>query len=139
MDIRWNPRTGEQRTTRVVDATVITTSQGITDNTQELLHYEPDYKVLICQEHGYALQRLDSHLRDYHPITLKQRKAITRKYAQHELLEPTSVPLPPPLEAPFKALGKPVDAFLCEEEECGFVSISRSATAKHCNKSHDWK
>ncbi|KAF3029165.1 hypothetical protein E8E12_000446 [Didymella heteroderae] len=43
------------------------------------------------------------------------------------------------VDAPFLALGEPLDAFVCEEEECGYISISRPVIAQHCNTKHEWQ
>lgn len=113
-------------------------SQITAENADEVLHHEPDYKLPICAQHGYAVRNLFDHLRDEHPIGIEEQRAIVKKYAQFELLEPSKVQLPP-LGPPIQALGNPVKAFLCEEEERGFVSINNSVTRKHCNKAHDWR
>ncbi|KAK5005025.1 hypothetical protein LTR28_008209, partial [Elasticomyces elasticus] len=89
--------------------------------------------------HGYALQNINRHLEKHHSIAAKERKAIVRKYAQYPLLEPSHVPLPLPLGPRLEVLGEPIDAFLCEEEKCGFVSVNRSVIGQHCNKKHDWE
>lgn len=46
--------------------------------------------------------------------------------------------LPPPLEPPIQALGKPIEALLCEEEERGFITINDSVLRKHSNKEDNW-
>ncbi|TKA55481.1 hypothetical protein B0A49_13343, partial [Cryomyces minteri] len=91
---------------------------------------------------GYALSGDVKIIHRYLPrevVSAKERKAIVEKYARYKLSEPLDVPLPPPLESPIKALSGPVDAFLCEEEECSFISINRSVIGQHCNQAHDWK
>ncbi|KAL2356365.1 hypothetical protein BJ546DRAFT_601037 [Cryomyces antarcticus] len=134
MNVCWNPHTTTQHATTAGPVCQITI-----ENEEEVLHYEPEYKVLICREHGYSVRNLHDHLRDQHATNIKERRAIVEKYAQYELLEPRNVPLPPPLGSPIEGLGKPVEAFLCEEEECGFVSTNHSVIRKHCNTKHDWK
>lgn len=109
------------------------------ENIDELLQYESNYKVVICKQHLQAVQNIDRHLEKYHSVAAKDRRAIVNKYAQYTILEPPRVPLPAPLEPPLGVLGKPIDGFLCEEEECGFISINRSVIAQHCNKVHDWQ
>ncbi len=49
------------------------------------------------------------------------------------------MPLLAPLEPPLKVLGKPIDGFLYEEEECGFISINQSVIAQHYNKVYNWQ
>jgi len=103
------------------------------------LHYKADYRVLICKEHGYALRSLSTHLRDQHSIPAKARKAIVAKYNSYSLPGPKEIPLPPPFGRPFEALAAPVEAFLCDAEECGFISKNRSVVAQHCNQAHGWR
>jgi superfamily II DNA helicase RecQ len=95
--------------------------------------------VLICREHHYAVRNLDLHLRDAHTVTAKDRRLIVDKYATLSLAKPAEVPLPPPLRPPFEALGRPVNALHCAEEECGFISINRTNMRMHCNKEHSWR
>ncbi|THX18980.1 hypothetical protein D6D12_10783, partial [Aureobasidium pullulans] len=52
---------------------------------------------------------------------------------------PSEVQLPPPLKEPIESLGKPRDAYICDEEECGFITISRDEIRKHCNQTHEWR
>ncbi|KAK5200476.1 hypothetical protein LTR16_006035, partial [Cryomyces antarcticus] len=139
MNISWNPYTGAQHVAPAERVAVATASQFTAANIEELLQYEPDYKVLVCKDHAYALQNVNRHLEKYHSIAAKERKAIVRKYAQYTLLEPSRVPLPLPLRPPLKVLGEPIDAFLCAEEKCGYVSVNRSVMGQHCNKQHNWK
>lgn len=110
-----------------------------TDTVDRFLHYIPEYKVLVCKEHCYALRNLDLHLRDSHTIAVGDRRAIAGRYAALSLAKPAEVPLPPPLSPPFEALGQPMDGILCDEEECGFISINRTRMRMHCNKEHGWR
>lgn len=139
MEFCWKVYTRNQNSASAQHALITAPSDVVADNIEELLYYNPDYKVLVCKGYGYALQNLEHHLQDYHLITLRTRKATVRKYAHCQVLGPASVRLPPPLKAPFSVLGRPIDALLCEEEECDFISINRSAIAKHCNKAHGWR
>jgi len=134
MNIRWNPRNNAQHATIAGPLAQVTAG-----NADAILHYEPEHKVIICTQHRYAVRNLDHHLRDQHAVSVKERRATIQRYDQFEVLEPADVPLPPPLRPPIRALGEPVDAFLCEEEECGFISINHSVIGKHCNKMHGWK
>ncbi|KAH7020668.1 hypothetical protein B0J12DRAFT_746545 [Macrophomina phaseolina] len=102
----------------------------------DALHYEPDFKVLICKEHRYAVRNLDQLLRDAHLVTAKDRRAIVEKYAGLALARPEEVQLPPPLEPPLDALGRSVDALLCAQTGCGFISVSADGMRKHCKREH---
>ena len=64
---------------------------------------------------------------------------LAETYGRVEVLKPIDVALPPPFGPPFEVLGEPLDAFLCEEEECGVISRSRTQIGQHCNKEHDWR
>jgi len=44
------------------------------------------------------------------------------------------VPLPPPFGLLFEILRKPIDAFLCDEEVCGFISINYNRVWKYSKK-----
>jgi len=143
MNINWDTRTGTQHATPAAEraTTAITTrvSRITVENIDKLLQYESNYKVVVCKQHLQAVQNIDRHLEKHHSVAAKDRRAIVNKYAQYTVLEPPRVPLPAPLEPPLEVLGKPIDGFLCEEEECGFISINRSVIAQHCNKVHNWQ
>jgi hypothetical protein len=99
--------------------------------------YEADYKVLICKAHQQAVKGLDTHLRDAHGLsTIKERQPILDQYSSFFLLPPKAVPLPPNNCAPFEALGKPLDGFLCS---CGHISINYKSIRGHCNTKHNWR
>lgn len=145
MEVRWNPRAGTQHestpasTTASTTAATTNTNSSSTEPPDWFLYYDPDYKVLICKEHGYAIRNLRLHLRDYHSIRQKIQKEIVKKYSEYALLGPRDVLLPPPFGPPFEILRKPMDAFLCDEEECRFISINRDGVRKHSKKMHGWK
>lgn len=66
------------------------------------------------------------------------RRALKHKYDHLKLQNLRNVRLPPPLGLLFLILGELLDAFVCEEEECGYISISRLGIAQHCNTKHGW-
>ena len=148
-EIVWDPRTGKQITTAAhSQATLQAEASSILqeENQQRkaatiknLLHYEEHFKVLICKEHGYAVQNLAQHLYKLHTIEASVRRQIVQEYSGLELLDPKHVPLPEPLGQPFECLGKPVKALICEEEECEYITINRSVMGQHCNKRHHWR
>jgi hypothetical protein len=140
MEVRWNPRSGTQRI--IAASAAVTTPTASNDSAQlpdSFLHYEPTYQALICKKHGYAIIGLSTHLRDCHSIPAKVRKAIVEKYNGYALLNPKDVPLPPSFGLPFEFLAGPMEAFLCDDEACEFISKNRDNIRKHCNKTHDWK
>ncbi|GAB7357797.1 hypothetical protein MBLNU459_g0613t1 [Dothideomycetes sp. NU459] len=109
------------------------------ENCTRILQYEEQYKVIICREHGYAVRNLARHLRESHLGKAKDKQQVVRMFSDCEVADPREVLVPPPLEAPIEALGKPRLAFLCEEDECNYISTNRSEMGKHCNKKHNWK
>lgn len=140
MELSWDPRSALQRPATLVETPVGIESAHVltSNNCEDWFKYEADYKVLICKDHA-GVQNLQTHLQRLHTVTAKERRAIVAKSSHHELLHPSRVPLPPPLQAPFDALGEPVNALLCSEEDCGWISINRSVIAEHCNKAHGWR
>lgn len=88
------------------------------DNVNEFFEWHENYGVLICTEHCYAVQNVDSHLRVYHSGSVSEKRAIADFFRKCEIREPKDVSLPPPLEAPFASLGKPSKAYICSEPEC---------------------
>jgi hypothetical protein len=109
------------------------------ENANELFVWYEDYGVLVCTEHGYAVQNVGSHLRTYHSGNMKEKRAIADIFTKYNIREPKDVSLPPPLGMPIPALGKPQAAFVCYEPECQYISINRKGIRVHCNKNHDWK
>jgi hypothetical protein len=109
------------------------------DNASDWLQYETRYKVLVSRYHCRGISNLRSHLRTGHSGTTSEKEAVVRKHLHLETLRPTTVQLPPPLQATIKSLRRPRDAFICDEEECGYMTISRDGIRKHCNRKHDWR
>lgn len=109
------------------------------ENADDWLQYEEKYKLLICKYHQYALQNLSNHLRTHHSGSTKEKSAVVKKFASLHTLQPSEVQLPPPLKEPIESLSKPRDAYICDEEECGFITISRDEIRKHCNQTHEWR
>jgi hypothetical protein len=70
------------------------------DNADDWLQYETRYKVLVYRHHYYAVSNLSNHLRTEHSGTTKEKVAITMKFSYLDILQPTQVQLPPPLEPP---------------------------------------
>ena len=144
--ICWNAHDTAQTASEPAQHTDLPSTSGAAtklkitvENADDWLEYEARYKVLICKYHQYALQNLSNHLRTQHSGSTKEKSAVVKKFASLEILQPSKVQLPPPLEQPIESLGKPRDAFVCDEEECGFITISRDEIRKHCNKEHDWR
>jgi hypothetical protein len=111
----------------------------VVDNAYEHLEWHENYAVLICRTHQFAIKNLHYHLRDYHSGSTKEKKAVVQLFERYQLSDPKGVTLPPPLEEPFASLGKPLNAFICNEPECGYISINRNNVRIHCNQAHNWK
>jgi len=131
--IVWDPTSEQQqRGTRLLTL----------ENCVQVFEYLPEYQILICKEHGGAVYSWKRHIRKEHAGTAKELKAVIEKFSALKLLHPSKVLLPPKFIAPFKALGEPLDAFLCDgdnNEECDYISIHRNGIAQHCNKVHHWR
>ena len=110
-----------------------------TENATRFLKYHEAYGVLICVTHGYAVRNLADHLSKNHGGTKKERGEVVKQYKSLALDHAKDVALPPPLEQPFPALGKPQQAFICREVECQHISTNRDGIRIHCNKQHGWK
>jgi hypothetical protein len=109
------------------------------DNAREYLEWHESYGVLICRSHRYAIKNLSYHLRDYHPGSTKEKHAVVQLFEGYRIRDPKEVTLPEPLKEPFVSLGKPSNAFICNEPECEYISINRNNVRIHCNKQHSWK
>jgi hypothetical protein len=103
------------------------------ENAYQALEWYEEYGVLICIRHRYAVRNLSFHLQEYHTGNAKERSAILELFCRYPIREPRDVTLPVPLGAPFASLGKPVSAFICQEPECQYISISRKGIRLHCN------
>jgi hypothetical protein len=109
------------------------------DNADEFLRWIPDYRIIICYEHEYAIGSITQHLRIFHSGKDVEKRAVVIAFARYDLHKPKDVLLPPPLREPFQELGKPILAFICKEPECERISISRNEMRKHYNRAHEWK
>lgn len=100
MEVQWDLWSGTQQQVEAASAAatiVARTATGRIENDAHIadgfLHYEVDYQVLICKEHGYALRSLTMHLRDQHSIPAKARRAIVAKYTRFSLSDPKEISL----------------------------------------------
>ncbi|PVH90514.1 hypothetical protein DM02DRAFT_734545 [Periconia macrospinosa] len=94
------------------------------------------YKVLVCLEHTTGIQNLNSHLRDYHAVPAKERKAIVEKYSWAAIETADQVRLPAPMGRPIQELGEPIRGLQCAEGDCDYISINQGVFRKHCKKEH---
>lgn len=108
-------------------------------NAHEWLYYNPQYRVLVCRHHQYAVRNLATHLRLEHRVRRKERLLIEGAFRACELVDPMHVSVPPPLENPLDWLGTPVRGYCCDKSGCSKITVSRDEIRKHCNKAHAWK
>jgi hypothetical protein len=119
--------------------TIKSTTAITINNADTILQWIPEYRVIVCREHKYAIGSVIQHLRIFHSGKDTEKRAVVAASASYDLDKPKDVPLPSPLQTPFQELGKPTRAFICEEPECERISISRDEMRKHCNRTHDWR
>ena len=110
-----------------------------TENASRFLKYNDVYRILICVRHGYAVRNLADHLSKNHEGSKKERGEVVRQHKSLVLHNAKDVALPPPLEQPFPALGKPQKAYICREPECQYISAHSNGIRMHCNQRHSWK
>ena len=95
------------RSKRVKSDTVITV-----ENANDFLQWIPEYKVIVCREHEYAIGSVAQHLRIFHSGKDVEKRKVAIAFASYDLQTPKDVALPPPLGEPFQELGKPILAFI---------------------------
>jgi hypothetical protein len=99
--------------------------------------YIERYQVLICKEHKQGVRgKFNRHLCDSHNLRIKRRTPLLQKYGSLARPAPKDVQLPEHGGPPFKALGKPLDALLCDA--CTHISVSLDGMQKH-SKDHGWR
>lgn len=101
-----------------------------------LILYNSKYKVLICLECQYAIQKsaIQSHLLR-HRIYRGERQQILTSIAEHELLEPEDVVLPQPDSPPIEHL--PVaKGYRCVVGDCGCLLTSTKRMKRHWSEAH---
>jgi hypothetical protein len=67
--------------------------------------YLPDYRVLICVEHYYAVYGLDEHLKRHYSLPAARRRELRAAYAGLAINALKHVTLPASGSAPIKELG----------------------------------
>lgn len=143
MRVQWDSQSDIQQVEAVSAAVMIavTTAINSTESAQfvnSFLHYEVNYKMLICKKHDYTLWSLSTHLCNQHFISAKTWKAIVEKYNSYTLLNSKDILLPPLFKQSFEALTVTVKAFLCDEKKWSVINKNCSVVVQHCNKAHEW-
>lgn len=105
-------------------------------DSRELLEYDAKYRVLICRECQYAIQKsaLGSHLLR-HKVYRGKRESLLASIAQLDLLEPHLVPLPTPTSPPIKALSI-IPGYRCAAAGCGNLCASNKRMQRHWSEVH---
>ncbi|KAK0926478.1 hypothetical protein LTR29_017851 [Friedmanniomyces endolithicus] len=114
------------------------TSPGAKTTAIDTFHYLPEHRVIICREHGYAVQNLARHLLDYHVYTRSVRKAVSQRFHGLPLVAPQLAALPSAYGPPVDGLAPPRPGFQCDEDDCRSISTRRATIAEHCN-GHGWR
>lgn len=102
----------------------------------DLFEYNTKYRLLICRECQYAIQKtaLESHLLR-HKIYRGDRQRLLSSIAQLDLLEPQNVPLPAPDSPPVNAL--PIlPGYRCTVGGCQHLTGSLKRIKRHWSEIH---
>lgn len=102
----------------------------------DLLEYDARYRVLICRECRYAIQKsaLQSHLLR-HKIYRDERQRLLSFIAQLELFEPDQVPLPNPDSLSIDSLPI-ISGYRCTAIGCGNLCASYKRMRRHLSEIH---
>jgi hypothetical protein len=102
----------------------------------DLFEYNSKYRLLICRECQYAIQKtaLESHLLR-HKIYRGDRQRLLSSIAQLDLLEPQNVPLPASGSPPVNAL--PIlPGYRCTAGGCQHLTSSSKRIKRHWSEIH---
>ncbi|EED20128.1 conserved hypothetical protein [Talaromyces stipitatus ATCC 10500] len=109
---------------------------NITFGTDDFLHYNAQYKLLICLKCKYAIQKtaVGNHLLR-HKIYRAERQRLLSAISDLELLEPDDVQFPLVRCEPVEGL--PVIAgYKCTATDCGSLYASIKRMRRHWRESH---
>lgn len=104
---------------------------------ENLLHYMPQHKVLICKECRYAIQpsAISRHLKDLHHIYRSERKELLEYAKGLPLADPREVILPLPHEPLINLL--PTESGLaCLAEGCAHLCVTVKRMKSHWVTAH---
>lgn len=109
---------------------------SITLGPQDLLVYDARYRVLICRECQYAIQKsaLQSHLLR-HKIYREERQRLLSSIAQLDLCEPHEVSLPGPTSLPIQYITL-LSGYRCLVDGCDSLCSSTKRMRQHQSKEH---
>lgn len=108
-------------------------------DSRDLLRYEPKYKVLICRECQYAIQKsaVQSHLLR-HKIYRGERQSLLSLVTEFDLSKPEDVPLPDPTSSPVDILPV-ISGYRCTRPGCGHLCASSKRMRHHWSEIHALK
>jgi hypothetical protein len=109
------------------------------DHEESPITYNTQYQLLICREHGYALQNFKTHLRDEHSLSLTERKVIIAQHEQQPLTPASQLVHPLSVSSPVPGLKKAIKAYQCQHRSCTFIAASEDWIRQHANQKHGWK
>ncbi|CAH0052441.1 unnamed protein product [Clonostachys solani] len=104
---------------------------------EELLLYDDEYQVVVCQQCKYALRgtAIDRHLKEVHKILRSSRHPYMAYVSKFPLLEPEEVITKPMNDFPVPFL--PVfDGLKCLDSSCSYLCISTKRMQKHWLSEH---
>lgn len=104
---------------------------------RDLLEYNSKYKVLICRECQYAIQKnaLGSHLLR-HKIYREERLSLLSTIHQLDIVDPGDLSLPSPSTSPVHALPV-VSGYSCTMTGCGHLCASSKRMRRHWSDVHN--
>jgi hypothetical protein len=102
----------------------------------DLLEYNARYRVLICRDCHYAIQKnaLGSHLLR-HKIYREERQRLLSTISDLDIVEPDDLPLPTARTQPLAALPV-VSGHCCTVAGCGYLCASFKRMKRHWNNAH---
>ena len=100
--------------------------------------YNTEYKVLICREHGYAIQqsRIDRHLRESHSAIPRHiRQELVDHSKKLELVDATDIEDPQDTPIAIRCLNL-VESLRCNM--CPYIRKHIKQMTNHCIMVHGW-
>ena len=110
------------------------------DTSQDVVQYDPVYRVQICVQHQQAVRNLYRHLREEHTgLSQPQRKAILDLHQRDDCVDPTQFQPPSQPVPALSSLKPPIVVLQCAEASCPRRLVSQVQMAQHCNQQHGWR
>ncbi|KAH7067239.1 hypothetical protein BKA63DRAFT_521801 [Paraphoma chrysanthemicola] len=108
----------------------------VTLHHNDLLHFNPTYRVVICRECQYAIQKsaISSHLLR-HKIYREERQVLLAYTSQLDLVDPDHVALPRPSTPAISNLPI-IPGFACIVDGCNALCASLKRIKRHQTEAH---